>query len=85
MEETVAALWQALLGHRRIGRDDNFFALGGDSLTAIRMVSSLRRSLGVPLGFDAAMTTPTIAGLAAVLDGLCLAPADGGAMEDGEI
>ncbi|MFE7659497.1 non-ribosomal peptide synthetase [Streptomyces celluloflavus] len=42
IERTVAALWHDLLGIDRVGRHDSFFALGGDSLTATRMVNRLR-------------------------------------------
>ena len=36
-EETIAALWRELLGHDRIGRQENFFDLGGHSLLAVRV------------------------------------------------
>jgi amino acid adenylation domain-containing protein/non-ribosomal peptide synthase protein (TIGR01720 family) len=38
-EATLARIWQDLLGAARVGRDDNFFARGGDSLIAVRMVT----------------------------------------------
>jgi amino acid adenylation domain-containing protein/non-ribosomal peptide synthase protein (TIGR01720 family) len=38
-ETTLARIWQDLLGVAAVGRDDNFFASGGDSLIAVRMVS----------------------------------------------
>ncbi|TDE56537.1 amino acid adenylation domain-containing protein [Nonomuraea mesophila] len=44
VEETVAALWRELLGAERVGRRDGFFALGGDSLLATRLVNRLREA-----------------------------------------
>ena len=43
-EVALAARWSELLGIDSIGRDDSFFALGGDSLLATRLVAGLRRS-----------------------------------------
>ncbi|WP_459477501.1 amino acid adenylation domain-containing protein, partial [Pseudomonas sp. No.117] len=47
-EITLAAIWQDLLGVIQVGLDDNFFALGGDSIVAIQVVSRARR-LGLQL------------------------------------
>ncbi|QNK68494.1 non-ribosomal peptide synthetase [Variovorax sp. PAMC26660] len=44
-ERTLAAIWAQLLGLRRIGRHDNFFQLGGDSLLSLKMMLSLREQL----------------------------------------
>jgi acyl-CoA synthetase (AMP-forming)/AMP-acid ligase II len=41
MEVAVARVWQATLGLSNISRDANFFRLGGDSLSALRMVRAL--------------------------------------------
>ncbi|MDN6887916.1 condensation domain-containing protein, partial [Variovorax sp. CAN2819] len=42
-ERTLAAIWAQLLGVRRVGRHDNFFQLGGDSLLSLRMMLALRQ------------------------------------------
>ncbi len=42
MERQIAGLWGELLGLDRVGRDDDFFALGGDSLLVARFVGMLR-------------------------------------------
>jgi len=45
-EQKIAETWQAALGITKVGRDDNFFDLGGDSLTLIRIRSELLRIFG---------------------------------------
>jgi len=45
IEQSIARVWAELLEHRFIGREDNFFDLGGDSLRAISVVNRLRRTL----------------------------------------
>ena len=42
LEETLAGIWQTLLGVERVGRHDNFFDLGGHSLLIIQLVERLR-------------------------------------------
>ncbi|MGW9346015.1 non-ribosomal peptide synthetase, partial [Streptomyces albidoflavus] len=38
-EETLAAIWAEVLGAERVGVHDNFFSLGGDSITSLQVVS----------------------------------------------
>jgi amino acid adenylation domain-containing protein len=47
VEELIADVWCEVLGRDRISADDNFFALGGHSLLALRVISRLKRELGV--------------------------------------
>ncbi|MEU0005703.1 amino acid adenylation domain-containing protein [Streptomyces sp. NPDC006314] len=42
VESQVAEVWGELLGVERVGRDDGFFELGGDSLLATRLLTRLR-------------------------------------------
>jgi amino acid adenylation domain-containing protein/thioester reductase-like protein len=44
----LAALWARLLRRERIGLDDDFFALGGNSLLAAEMLASTQASFGIP-------------------------------------
>jgi phthiocerol/phenolphthiocerol synthesis type-I polyketide synthase E len=59
-EVALAALWQDVLGLGEVGIDDNFFALGGDSLTALRMTALYRERTGVSLPVTALYAAPTI-------------------------
>ncbi len=66
-EQTIAVLWSDLLGIERIGRYDNFFALGGHSLVAIRMISRIANATGKSLPLRKVFEAPTLAELALAL------------------
>ncbi|MGY2230064.1 non-ribosomal peptide synthetase [Pseudomonas tolaasii] len=44
LEQTLAAIWCAVLNVQRVGLDDNFFELGGDSILSIQVVSRARQA-----------------------------------------
>jgi nonribosomal peptide synthetase DhbF len=52
-----------VLGISRVGIDDNFFEIGGNSLRAMRFVSRVRNEVGLPVTIRHLFDTPTVAGL----------------------
>lgn len=64
VEEQIARLWRGLLGIERIGRHDDFFALGGDSVLATRFITRFRDAARVHLPLRTVFDAPTVAGLA---------------------
>lgn len=52
IEQTLAAIWQKLLKTDEIGLDDNFFALGGSSLTAVRLEFELRKAFAIEVSIN---------------------------------
>ena len=69
VEEQIASLWGDLLQVRRIGRDNTFFDLGGNSVLATEFVERARRQLGVEIGLRQMLECATVRGLAAVVGG----------------
>ncbi|MFD9179399.1 amino acid adenylation domain-containing protein, partial [Streptomyces diastaticus] len=68
-ERALCAIWAEVLGADRIGVDDDFFALGGDSISSLKVTSRTRAALGTGLSPRALFDHPTVARLAAEIDG----------------
>jgi amino acid adenylation domain-containing protein len=60
-EKTLCYIWAKALRLERVGIFDNFFDLGGNSLTATRLISRVRSVLNVDLPLRALFESPTIA------------------------
>ncbi|UKE71447.1 non-ribosomal peptide synthase/polyketide synthase [Xanthomonas graminis] len=60
LEILLAALWCELLGVERVGRQDNFFALGGHSLLTVRLSAAIRQDLQCDLPIQSLFAQPTL-------------------------
>lgn len=67
-EQTLASIWQQVLGQPTVGVHDNFFDLGGQSLSAVAVVEQLYQEQGVLLPLSQFFAQPTIAQLARIVD-----------------
>ncbi|PWK86299.1 non-ribosomal peptide synthase protein (TIGR01720 family)/amino acid adenylation domain-containing protein [Lentzea atacamensis] len=72
-EEALCREWAEVLGRDEVGTDDDFFALGGDSISSLRLMSRVRRSFGVEVSPRDLFDAPTVAGLAERIVDLVLA------------
>lgn len=57
-----------MLRIEQVGRSDNFFTLGGNSLLAARVMAQLKKTFHLALPLLSFYKAPTIAGLAALID-----------------
>ncbi|MFV0131783.1 non-ribosomal peptide synthase/polyketide synthase [Streptomyces sp. HMX87] len=83
-ERILAGIWAELLGAERVGADDNFFMLGGDSILSIQVVSRARAA-GLALTPRDLFRHPTVAALAAAADTGTTVPVAGTGPVDGEV
>ena len=67
-EEAIAEVFAGVLGVERIGVDDSFFDLGGNSLVATRVVARVNAALGTEIGVLDLFEAPTVALLGARVD-----------------
>jgi acyl carrier protein len=67
VEERIAAIWFDLLG-AKAGVQHNFFRLGGHSILAVRLISSLQEEFDLDLPIRLVFERPTIAGLAEAVE-----------------
>ena len=64
VEEILAGIYARVLGVERVGVDDSFFDLGGDSLSAMRVIAAVNTGLDAGLSVRAVFDAPTVAQLA---------------------
>ena len=69
VEEILAGIYAQVLGLQRVGVDDSFFDLGGDSLSAMRLVAAINAGLDAGVSVRAVFEAPTVAQLAPRIGG----------------
>ncbi len=69
LEETLRAIWRAVLFREHVGLDENFFELGGHSIKAIQILSRIRAATGTRMPVRALFDHPTVRRLAHHLAG----------------
>jgi acyl carrier protein len=67
-ERALCVVWAEILGLDEPGVEDDFFELGGDSISAVQLITRLQRWLDAGVPLVALFETPTIAGLARHLE-----------------
>jgi acyl transferase domain-containing protein/thioesterase domain-containing protein len=67
VETTLLDWWRDLLGAQNPGKDDDFFALGGRSLTAVRLLARIKKTYRVDLDLAVLFEAPTVAKLARLI------------------
>jgi acyl carrier protein len=70
VEEALADIWQRLLRVERVGRKDNFFALGGHSLQGMQLIAQIEQKLVVGLPPTAVFQYPTVQQMASAVSSL---------------
>ncbi|MEV3910320.1 amino acid adenylation domain-containing protein [Streptomyces canus] len=76
LEQRLAGIWCTVLGRDRVGRDDNFFDLGGNSLLLVGAQAALNKELGCELDVVDLFAHPTVRALARHLVKSGVAPGD---------
>src|SRR5262249_22236212 len=64
IEEILAGIYARVLGVERVGVDESFFDLGGDSLSAMRVIAAINTGLDAGLAVRTLFEAPTVAQLA---------------------
>ncbi|WP_176628481.1 non-ribosomal peptide synthetase, partial [Mucilaginibacter sp. SG538B] len=67
-EAELVTVWEKVLGRIPIGIDDDFFNLGGNSLTVMRLISAMKKQIGMTLSVPLIFQFRTIRSLAGYMD-----------------
>lgn len=84
VELRVAALLAGLLHFDKVGANDNFFLIGGNSLLGAQVIARIRDAFGVDLSLLSLFDNPTVTGLASEIEGLLIAQIEEMSEEDAE-
>ncbi|MEM7582349.1 MAG: amino acid adenylation domain-containing protein [Acidobacteriota bacterium] len=79
LQRQLAEIWQSVLGVDRVGLDDNFFDLGGDSITLVQVHNQLRTTLNLEISIVQLFANPNLSALSQALDN----PAEAAEVDEG--
>jgi oxalate---CoA ligase len=68
LEELLAAMWGRIIGVEKMGLDDDFFQMGGDSLAAMELITATEHVTGQKLTIAALFEAPTIRQFAKLIE-----------------
>lgn len=60
VEEKLAGIWEEILNRKKIGVNDDFFAIGGNSLLVMKLMNKISHEFGVKIDFKSFFNKPTI-------------------------
>ncbi|MBK8021003.1 MAG: amino acid adenylation domain-containing protein [Chloroflexi bacterium] len=83
VEETIADIWRTVMGLEQVGRHDNFFALGGHSLPAVRIAARINAAYEIKLPLETFFANPTVTQLAQAVEDIVMAEIAG--LSDAEV
>ncbi|MHA6758660.1 non-ribosomal peptide synthetase [Streptacidiphilus sp. PAMC 29251] len=67
-EQSVADIFAEVLSRERVGAEDAFFAIGGNSMQAMRVVSRINKAFKIKISIRVLYSTATVSGIAAAVD-----------------
>jgi hypothetical protein len=67
-EVALATIWRQVLGRRHVAAEDDFFDLGGDSITATLVLDLANRQFGVNLSFDVLLAQASLRAVARTIE-----------------
>jgi amino acid adenylation domain-containing protein len=67
LEARLLGIWRSILDRPSVGRDSDFFEVGGSSILAARLFARIEKQLGKDLPLSTLLQAPTVAKLAAVI------------------
>jgi acyl carrier protein len=70
LEARIARLWGEVLGAERVGAQDDFFDLGGNSLVAVQLIAQVRAEFAVKVPMQTLFEGATVARMAAAVEQL---------------
>ncbi len=68
IEEKLCSIWKSCLQRDRLGINDNFFEIGGESLRAVELITKINEAFTIELPIKALIDTPTIKKLGQVVE-----------------